>query len=211
MAGGPEASPGVIKINKDDAGMLKRTLDDATVRVFAEELGFIEDDSLGTYKLILGLVSVALALTAQFYPAPFPENWWVLVVCCTSYFVCSVALQYLASFKQKDYVFFSHPSPCRLLEGDFQSHEALVHPCELTATPNHTLQLPKRAIQVRTHMPKYSYNFTIGIGSKGSKESAELELTKEVGAWFDEEGIFHEEVFKKDVIDLARQFWAKKH
>jgi len=52
----------------------------------------------------LGFISVALALTAQFYPAPFPDNYYILIVCCSTYFVCSSILQYIATFKEKDFV-----------------------------------------------------------------------------------------------------------
>jgi len=93
-----------IKINKDDSNALKRTLDDAVIRYFTLEKGFKEDFSLSNMKITLGIISVILGLTAQFYPYPFPENWYVLIVCCSTYFVCSSILQYFATFKEKEYV-----------------------------------------------------------------------------------------------------------
>jgi len=99
-----EIQPKEIKINKEDSNALKRTLDDAVIRYFTIEKGFKEDFSLSNTKITLGIISVILGLTAQFYPYPFPENWYVLIVCCSTYFVCSSILQYFATFEDKEYV-----------------------------------------------------------------------------------------------------------
>lgn len=95
-----------IKVNKDDGAAIKRVLDDSVVNYLTQEKHFAENTKISNWKLLLGVISIALAITAQFYPAPFPENYNILVVCCSAYFVCSSILQYITSYKEKDYILF---------------------------------------------------------------------------------------------------------
>jgi hypothetical protein len=62
---------------------------------------------------------------------------------------------------------------------------------------------------VRTQLPKYDYNFSIGLNVKGGRDETEATLTKEVGAWFDRTGVFYEDVFFKDVQKLVANFQQK--
>ena len=61
-------------------------------------MGYEEDTTLSNLKLIVGFAGVGASLVSHVHPAPFPRNWWVLLICCTFYFVCSGILQYLLSF-----------------------------------------------------------------------------------------------------------------
>ena len=45
----------------------------------------------------LGLLTCATALLAQFYPKPFPDNYWLLVACVVVYFLLNTALQVRAT------------------------------------------------------------------------------------------------------------------
>jgi len=45
-----------------------------------------EDHQLSNIRLVLSVLSVLLALLAQFYPATYPDNYWVLVFCSSCYF-----------------------------------------------------------------------------------------------------------------------------
>ena len=70
----------------------------AQVLLEDEGLGYEEDTTLSNLKLIVGFGGVGASLVSHVHPAPFPRNWWVLLICCTLYFVCSGILQYLLSF-----------------------------------------------------------------------------------------------------------------
>jgi len=165
------------KINLSDPGAIKRVLDDTITKYFFEELAYVEDTDLSNVKLVLGIFSVALALTAQFYPAPFPENYHILLICCPLYFVFSTILQYIASYKEKEFILFARSKD-------------RFNPIE---------------VQVFTRFPKYSYDFTIGISEKGLPETKATTLTKSVGSWFDSNGIFHDNLFLDDLRGLHRK------
>lgn len=62
---------------------------------------------------------------------------------------------------------------------------------------------------MRTNLPKYDYNFTVGLNVKGGRDETEATLTKEVGAWFDRTGVFYEDVFFKDVQKIVSNFQQK--
>jgi len=93
-----------IKVNKYDNMALKQTLDDAVVKQITENMGYKEDHNLGDWKILLGVIGCILALIAQFYPKPFPDNKIVLIICAVGYFTCSSLLTYLASYIQKDII-----------------------------------------------------------------------------------------------------------
>jgi len=166
------------KIALSDPGAIKRVLDDTITKYFLEEVGYVEDTSISNLKLVLGTISVSLALTAQFYPAPFPQNYYVLLICCPIYFVFSSILQYMTTFVEKDFILWVKS------KDRFQAKE----------------------VQVFTKFPKYSYDFTIGIGDKGTAENKAASLTKSVASWFDSTGVFHEEVFRRDLRDLHSSY-----
>lgn len=59
----------------------------------ADDLGYVEDVSLSNLKLLIGFASVGASAVSHVYPATFPKNWWVLLICCAAYFIGSGILQ----------------------------------------------------------------------------------------------------------------------
>jgi len=171
----------VQTVNTCDPGAIKRVIDDTIAKFIFEEVGFQEDTVLSNVKLFLGLLSVTLALTAQFYPAPFPENYYVLLICCPLYFVCSNILQYMASYMEKDFILWARSKD-------------RFNPVE---------------IQVFTKLPKYSYTITIGICVKGHDYDA-VTMSKSVENWFDSNGNFYEQLFLEDFRALFKQHSSGK-
>ena len=47
-----------------------------------EGLGYVEDTALSNLKLVVGFAGVGASLVSHIYPAPFPKNWLVLLLCC---------------------------------------------------------------------------------------------------------------------------------
>lgn len=55
------------------------------------------DHSIENFKIGTGLFSVAVALLAQFWPTPFPDNKYLLAICVSFYFLCQ-GLAYIHSY-----------------------------------------------------------------------------------------------------------------
>ena len=47
-------------------------------------LNYQEDSALSNLKLVVGFAGVGASLVSHVYPAPFPKNWFVLLLCCAS-------------------------------------------------------------------------------------------------------------------------------
>ena len=45
-------------------------------------LNYQEDSALSNLKLVVGFAGVGASLVSHVYPAPFPKNWFVLLLCC---------------------------------------------------------------------------------------------------------------------------------
>lgn len=48
-----------------------------------DELNIKRDLSVSNLKLGLGVLCCSFALFAQFFPRKFPDNYWVLLICCS--------------------------------------------------------------------------------------------------------------------------------
>jgi signal peptidase complex subunit 2 len=130
--------------NKFDNSALKQALDDAATKYLTEDLDYVEDHSIINWKIILGSIGCILALIAQFYPAPFPDNKIVLIICASGYFICSSILQYIVSFMQKDsFLIASLPKDSKVLVAS-------------------------------SHMAKYSPDYTLTLKFKGSDRSEQI-------------------------------------
>lgn len=71
---------GQLKIDVYDSILVRATLSDAICVYLAESKAFKTNHWLSNLKLLLGAICCLCALVAQFYPKPFPHNYWVLVV-----------------------------------------------------------------------------------------------------------------------------------
>ena len=58
-----------------------------------DDLHYVADVALSNLKLIIGFAGVGSSGVSHAYPASFPKNWWVLLVCCAFYFITSGILQ----------------------------------------------------------------------------------------------------------------------
>ena len=96
--------------------------------------GYVENVSLSNLKMVIGVITCAIALAAQFYPKKFPENKPFLIGCIILYVVFNVLLQYIILTKEKQHILFTHP--VRLLISFFHRlmvgfHERLVLPMHI--------------------------------------------------------------------------------
>lgn len=95
-----------------DPSEVKRVVDERSAACILDA-GYSENFRTSNTKIALGLSTCACALVAQFYPKPFPENYWVLVVCVTAYFLLNTALQAFLHFRERDIILTTRPKAVR--------------------------------------------------------------------------------------------------
>lgn len=194
------------KTSLGDSGTMKRMLDDAAIKVLLDSggLAYEEDTGLSNVKLVVGFAGVGASLISHVYPATFPKNWWVLLACCAFYFICSGILQFLLSFVELESIL--------LLKGK-------VGPDGKRGA----------GVNVSSHFPRYQEEYTLGIsplpsGSLGlawAPKFQPLEAGKgnqlahgqrlwRVSEFFDDEGVFYEELFCEAVHTFLQEFEALK-
>jgi hypothetical protein len=96
------------KLDLGDQWGMKRRLDEEAVHCL-DKLGYKTDWRLWNAKMGLGFVSCLCAAIAQFWPAEYPANKMVLLVCCGVYYLCGAILQYLTSFRENGWFVFTEP------------------------------------------------------------------------------------------------------
>jgi hypothetical protein len=97
-------------IETGDSVKVKQVFDEAIVDAVRES-GYEQNFFWENIKLSLMFISCVFAMVAQFFPIPFPASRPLLGICCASYFILSVVLQYIISFIDKDTVMITNPVP----------------------------------------------------------------------------------------------------
>jgi hypothetical protein len=97
-----------------DSGTIKRLMDDAAIFVLLDDdegYKYVEDTSMYNLKLVVGFAGVGASLVSHVWPATFPKNWWVLLLCCAFYFLMSGVLQLLLSFVELESIIVLRGKP----------------------------------------------------------------------------------------------------
>mmetsp|Transcript_773 Transcript_773/g.1579 ORF Transcript_773/g.1579 Transcript_773/m.1579 type:complete len:222 (+) Transcript_773:20-685(+) len=193
------------KTNLGDSATIKRILDDAVVQVVLDDsdegLGYVEDSALSNLKLVVGFAGVGASLVSHVYPAPFPKNWLVLLLCCAWYFLMSGILQLILSF------------------------------CELESILLVRGKDGGQGLNFSSHLPRFQEMYTLGItplpkGSMGLASapkfrpmlrSTVVETSVDgsqkqwpVNHFFDEDGNFAEDAFISEVRAFVKAYQSKK-
>ncbi len=69
-----------------------------------DKRGFTEDHTISNSKLGLGFLAAAIALCAQFYPQPYPDNRVLLAVCVAAFCVIQLGLTYIQTYVQGELI-----------------------------------------------------------------------------------------------------------
>ena len=93
---------------------------------------------------MLGLLTCATALVAQFYPTPFPDNYPLLVGCVVTYFLLNTLLQAFVLFYEGD----------TILSARSRTSAA--------------------SYAVSSSLPRYSDTYTLTLRSPGGAQLAQL-------------------------------------
>ena len=147
-------------IETGDSVKVKQIFDEAILEAIINA-GYQQNFYWENIKLLLMLVSCIFAMVAQFYPIPFPESRPLLGLCCASYFLLSVLLQYVISYVDKDTIMITNPVPG-----------------------------PEHEMRVRSSFPRYQHTFTLTIQPKDENSPNQTIGQMYVGKYFTEKGEF---------------------
>jgi len=186
-----------------DTATIKRLLDDAVIHIILdpeEGHGYVEDTSMSNLKLVVGFAGVGASLVSHVYPAPFPKNWWVLLLCCAWYFAMSGILQLLLSFVELESML--------VVRGKTEADGSR-----------------RAGINVSSHFPRFQEVYTLGVTpvpggalalyaaprflpdvDGGNTAPHCLQRSWSVEKFFDEEGVFAEEDFMQVVKEFVAEY-----
>jgi len=201
------------KTSLGDTATIKRILDDAAIEVLLDNPDegallplFSEDTSMSNLKLFVGFSAVGSSLLSHVYPAPFPRNWWCLLLCCAFYFGMSGVLQLLLSFVELESILILKARKDKKV-------------CSV------------RGLNICSHFPRFQATYTLGIApipggaitslarapdfrpdvEGGNDQPFCAQRSWEVEMYFDEEGTFLEDEFLISVQEFVQEYVKLLH
>jgi signal peptidase complex subunit 2 len=193
------------RIETGDTIKVKQVLDASILMCVAEQCGYKIDFSAENWKLFLMFVACCFALTAQFYPLPFPASRPILGICCGGYFAISGLLQYILSFVDGDCILTSYAGNAATVH-DEEKKAAGGPGAAAAAKPS-----PRPAIEVHTSFPRFQEWFTLIIQKRGEKDKLKRCVAQMyVGKYFTEAGDYDEDRFTEDVRLHVKRFQEGK-
>lgn len=169
------------KANLLDHNSIKHILDESVTEVVTSK-GYVEDVRMSNIRLLIGAITIVIALFAQFYNKKFPENRNFLICCIVLYILFNGILQLIIYTKEKNVILFTYPPP-----GSFST----------------------TGLVVSSKLPRFSDMYTLSIASADPQSiSAKppVEFTKSVTQWFTKDGVLVEGLFWKDVEGLVNDY-----
>ena len=147
-------------IETGDSVKVKQVFDEAILEAISNA-GYQQSFHWENIKLLLMFLSCIFAMVAQFYPLPFPDSRPLLGMCCASYFLLSVVLQYVISYVDKDTIMITSPLPG-----------------------------PEHEMRIRSSFPRYQHTFTLIVQDKDDNSKNKTTGQMYVGKYFTEKGEF---------------------
>lgn len=179
------AAPGTIKeddekpINIWDTTSVKHALDEAASETILDH-GYDEDHFVSNVKIALGLISIALALLAQFWPGKFHANWWIVFWCVVAYVVVTAILTLFCAMREGNAFMFAKPAK--------------------GATLMVSSTLPRFSDK---------YTLKIGSTGGATGRRSPVEATHSIAKYFHSDGYLELPAFEADVVKLLHAFERK--
>ncbi|CAD7696466.1 unnamed protein product [Ostreobium quekettii] len=175
--GGAAREDGEKQINLGDTSSAKHTLDEAATEEILLQ-GYKEDHFVSNVKIVLGAISIALALVSQFWPGKFHENWWLVLGCVVGYTLVTIILTVFCSVKEGNAFLFTKKK-----------------------------KKGTAGLTVSSTLPRFSDMYTLRIEStaKGDSRPAK-ESTNSITKYFHADGYLSSSAFQDDVTKLLHSF-----
>ncbi|CAL8468592.1 g8132 [Coccomyxa elongata] len=176
-------------VNLGDQAGLKRGLDDCAVSSILDA-GYDEDFFVSNVKIILGGITIAIALLAQFYPKKYPDNWVILLVCLIFYSLGTAALSLFTSLIEEDSFLITKPKK----------------------------DAGELVLRVSSRLPRYSDKYKLMLDSSRNRKVTVSSLWRQcpregtatlecsLTDFYDDKGFLHEEKFAAKVRKLLSNF-----
>jgi len=75
--------------NRYDPYSLKFSLDEYITDALQKNYKIKQIHNYENIKILLGILTTGVMLLSQFYPLPFPKNFYILLGCCVAYYILS--------------------------------------------------------------------------------------------------------------------------
>ncbi|BDA43434.1 probable signal peptidase complex subunit 2 [Coccomyxa sp. Obi] len=188
-AGKTESDGKPTPVNLGDQAGLKRGLDDCAVSSILDA-GYDEEFFVSNVKIILGGITIAIALLAQFYPKKYPDNWVILLVCLILYSLGTAALSLFTSLIEEDSFLITKPKK----------------------------DAGELVLRVSSRLPRYSDEYKLMLDSSRNRKVTVSSLWRQcpregtatlvcsLTEFYDDKGFLHEEKFAAEVRKLLSNF-----
>lgn len=192
------------------------------VQHLQQDKGYEEDNFWSNVKLSLMTLAGALAMLAQFWPTPFPDNQDVLTACVISFFVINVFLFSLSLFMDGDTLCVMRMSPDAGSvpdrgdgdddgrpggKGSSKKKPSKAARAAAAKTAAALAARPK-VLRVRTWLPNYDDEYRMALEDGNGKKLGELKTT--VADYFTVKGEYAEDTFWDKVEEWVDSCFDKK-
>ena len=170
------------QIETGDSIKVKQVLDETVTQTLLW-LRYERDYKWENRRLWLMFAACTFAMTAQFYPIPFPESRPLLGVCCVAYFAISGLLQYLVTFYDVNTI--------------------------MTTVANETYN---GELWIDTEFERFQEFFVFSVYDApvpGKAVQNKLVEKMSVGRFFTEDGFYDEVGFAREIEQCLLRFQAK--